>query len=54
MNTNSCIGSTSSTTACDLVKDMPSLRSFACTINYDGSSGVSDIEKQIKGKWKLE
>jgi hypothetical protein len=36
------------------MKDMPSLRSFACTINYDGNSQAKEIEKQIKGKWKLE
>mgnify|MGYP001581518603 CR=1 FL=1 len=39
-----------------IVKDMPSLKSFACTIDYNGkeSEGVREIEKQIKDKWKGE
>jgi hypothetical protein len=49
-------GSSSSATSgsIDLVKDMPSLKSFACSLNYDGDSGLKEIEKQIKGKWKME
>lgn len=36
---------------CDLIRDMPSLRSFACTLN---DNGFKEMEKQYKGKWKLE
>jgi hypothetical protein len=35
-----------------LIKDVPSLRSFACTL--DSSNGLKDVGKQIKGKLTLE
>lgn len=35
----------------DLVKDVPSLRSFACSVNEESNK---EFEKQLKGKWQLE
>jgi hypothetical protein len=55
-NAMSQLGSSSSATtgSLDLVKDMPSLKSFAGSLNYDGDGSLKEIEKQIKGKWKME
>lgn len=35
----------------DLIKDMPSLRSFGNTFN---ENTFKDLERQYKGKWRLE
>jgi hypothetical protein len=35
----------------DFVKEVPSMKSFACVVNEDSNK---ELEKQIKGKWKLE
>jgi hypothetical protein len=32
----------------DLVKEVPSLRSFACHVNDEGNK---QLEKELKGKW---
>ena len=35
----------------DLVKEIPSMRSFACAVNEDSSK---EIEREIRGKVKMD
>ena len=37
----------------NMIKDVPSLRSYACSVMED-TTAKDKIEKEFKGKWKLE